>query len=102
MSANSARHLSSAPPAITDEHLQRLGFLARSQVFPLEIFHQREDIRIAFGFGAHDGGDPPPAKLLGGSKTAVASHELVVAVDGPNDDWLQHAVRIERRGQFVH
>ena len=84
-----------------DQSRQRLRFFQRIEVFALDVLDQRHRDDGAVVDLAHDHGHIGQAGELRGAPAAFAGDDLVFVPAGfAHDDGLDHALRLDRLGQF--
>jgi hypothetical protein len=85
---------------VGDQPLIGLGFLDRVEVLALDILDQRDFQRLLVAELADDGRNLVQPRPLRRPPTALAGDDLETVAVGPNDDWLDHAARLDRGGQL--
>jgi hypothetical protein len=94
-------YLARTPGALAEQGLERGSFLARSQIGALQIFDDRQHMRLSRRLIAHDGWNHAPSEPLDSSEATVASDEHVLPGVRADDNRLQQAVRLDTRGQLI-
>ena len=90
-----------SPPELGEELLVGLRGLDRVEVLAQQVLNEGQLDALRVGRVANDRRNPIEARLLGGAPAPLAGNELIRPGSSADDDRLDDAGRLDRRGQFV-
>ena len=76
-------------------------FIARVELFALDVFSQGQFQELLIRHGAHDRGDPEQSGLLRRGQPALPGDQLESPAQRPDQNRLQDAVFADRGSQLV-